>query len=101
MNDKINHWCIICGTGYHGCDSCDATGINSWKKHTDTNNHYKIYLIVNDYTYGILNKIQAREKLSKCDITGWEHFLPNVSVKISEILSEDKPKRKRIKKDNI
>lgn len=87
MTAKINHWCVICGTGYHGCDSCDAVGIHSWKKHTDTLNHYQIYFIINDYTYGILNKKQAREKLYHCDLTGWEHFLPNVRVLIAEILT--------------
>lgn len=87
MNKKLNHECLICGTKYHACDSCEEVRkIKTYKAITDTSNHYQIYLIVNDYCYKNISKEEAYKLLAKCDLNGKENFKPNVLKVINEIL---------------
>ena len=97
IDKKINHWCIVCGTGYHACDSCDETRFVTWRRLTDTSNHYEIRLIIDDYTSNVINKKQAREMLKKCDIKDYKSFLPHV-VKIIDDLLDDTDENKETKK---
>jgi hypothetical protein len=85
---KINHWCIICGTGYHACDSCDETKFTTWRRLTDTSNHFEIRLVIDDYTANVINKKTARKLLNKCDIKDYKNFLPHIVKIIDEILDD-------------
>lgn len=103
---KINHWCIVCGKGYHACNSCDdVKSFTPWKILTDTSNHYSIRLIIDDYTNNVIDKKKAKDMLKKCDLTGYKDFLPHVSKIISDILAyddhEENTRKLRIKKDNV
>lgn len=84
---KINHYCVICGVGYHACESCnELKNINLWQRFTDTSNHYRIFLILRDHHNKIINDKQAYEMLMKCDIRGHEKFNNNVSEHIKKII---------------
>lgn len=86
MNKKINHWCIICGQGYHACDSCEEVKtLQPWKRFTCTSNHYQIRLVIDDFVSKVINKEQAYAMLKKCDLKGWEDFPDNVKKVIKEI----------------
>lgn len=102
--NNINHYCVICGIGYHSCDSCnEAKKINLWEKFTDTSNHYRIFLILRDHHNKIIDNNQAYIMLSECDLTGYENFNKNVKSHIEMILlsvkekdlDTDKPKRRK------
>lgn len=104
MSD-INHYCVICGTGYHSCDSCnEIRKFKSWQKITDTSNHYKIYQILNDYSYKIISIKMAQELLNKCDVHDYKTFKPNIIKMIDEILSYkiEKPQQhKKQRKETV
>lgn len=104
--DKINSYCVICGTGYYCCISCPEQRDTSWRILTDTANHFKIYMIICDYRDKKISKEIAKEQLSKVDITGWENFKDGVNNLIAEILEEenttkDNIKKKKQKKDDL
>lgn len=85
--NNINHYCVICGTGYHACDTCnESKKINLWEKFTDTSNHYRIFLILRDHFNKIIDDKQAYEMLVKCDLKGYENFNKNISSHIKKIL---------------
>jgi len=63
--ENINHWCSVCGKGYHTCDSCRNTqSFTPWRSITDTIEHYKIHLIITDYQNGYMSKEEANKKLA-------------------------------------
>lgn len=90
LDNKINHWCIICGTGYHACNSCDEVkNFKPWRAFTDTIEHHKIKLVLDDYAAKIIDDKQAKEMLEKCDLTGYEDFVPHIANLIKRILACD------------
>ena len=95
VEKKINHWCIVCGKGYHACDSCDETKFITWRRLTDSSNHYEIRLVIDDYTSNVINKKQARKMLNKCDIDDYKTFLPHI-VKINSTEMIEKETKKEI-----
>lgn len=86
--DKQKCICIVCGNEYDTCACKSDERIGSWKKVCDTDNHYQIYLVINDYCYGNITKTKAKSMLGKLDVTGWEDFIPSVSKVIGEILGK-------------
>lgn len=98
VEKKINHWCIFCGKGYHACDSCDETKFMTWRRLTDSSNHYEIRLVIDDYTSKVINKKQARKMLNKCDIDDYKTFLPHIVKFIDEIL-DDTDEVKKVSKE--
>lgn len=100
--NELNHTCIICGKKYHACNSCDHTALNSWRSFFDTNEHYKIYCIINDYCRKVISKEQAKKLLAKCDLNNFENWVPEVVNTIKEI-KKDKfanSKNKKIENNN-
>ena len=53
---EANTNCILCGKPYHLCIICDSTKPDwkRWKTITDTENCYNIYVILNDYNFGVI-----------------------------------------------
>lgn len=98
MAQEINHYCIICGKGYHACDSCsEVKTFQPWRVLTDSSEHWKIYMTIKDFNDGIISKNEAAKQLQNCDLTDREHFKPSAKLSIDKILSDDK---KAIKKAN-
>ncbi|MCM1100156.1 MAG: hypothetical protein NC079_00605 [Clostridium sp.] len=70
MPGEINHWCVLCGKGYHACDSCSKSkAFTSWRVLTDTPAHYQIFMILKDYHNHIITGEEARNLLSDLDLS--------------------------------
>lgn len=94
-NKKINHWCALCGTGYHACDSCSKEKtITPWRSLTDTVEHYKVFMVLRDYKNNVINREKAQELLSGLDLSDKESYKDNAKSVLSDIYmvsTVDKP----------
>lgn len=101
-NNNVNVHCKICGHGYYSCNSClSQKTIKPWRSIVDSIEHYKIYLVIHEYTIS-KNKEKAKQALQSCDLLGLQTFNPEIKSVINEIMSEPqkiKPVSK-IKKSN-
>lgn len=89
MSDKnnITH-CKICNKGYYICHSCThQRNLKPWRTVTDTIEHYKIYLAIHGYSIS-MDKASAKAELKNCDLSGLEHFNPEIVSVIKEIMTE-------------
>ena len=70
MSKEINHWCVVCGKGYHACDSCNETkSFTPWRSLTDTIEHFKLFTILKDYNNKLIDKKEAKKMLSNIDLS--------------------------------
>lgn len=98
-NGKINHYCVICGKGYHACDSClEERQFTPWKTLTDTSNHFQIYSTLSMYNGNFIDKAEARKRLSRRDLRDKDTFKESVRNTIDEIMDEPKPTRRATKR---
>lgn len=88
MKDYNNAFCRICGSEYH---ICNCSYEESWRKVTDTAEHYQIFCIVRDYVNEIIDADKANSLLGKLDLTGSENFRPNIKEVLAKIKSKAKP----------
>lgn len=89
-NQKINHWCVVCGKGYHACDSCNKErSFTPWRVLTDTIEHYKIFMILKNYNNQLISKESAQEKLLSMDLTDMEFFKESAKKVLNQIFSVD------------
>ena len=88
MKDYNNAFCRICGSEYH---RCNCSSEESWRKVTDTAEHYQIFCIVRDYVNEIINADKANSLLGKLDLTDSESFRPNIKEVLAEIKNKAKP----------
>ena len=101
MTEKINHWCVVCGKGYHACDACDETkSFIPWRRITDTPEHYQVYLIIKQYRSGVMSKQQAKAMLSDIGVTDTKEFKDDVKKVLREILKAEKPKKNQDESQN-
>lgn len=78
----INSHCRICGKGYHRCN-CHSEG--SWRKVTDTSEHYQIFCVIRDYRNGVISAFRAKNLLAKMDLRERDSFVENVRQALDEI----------------
>ena len=98
-NKKINNYCIICGKGYHVCNSCaEEKQFTPWRTLTDTSDHFLIYTTLSQYNGGLITKEQARESLEKRDLRDKDTFKERVRNTIDEIMDEPKKARRTTKR---
>lgn len=89
MSKEINHWCVICGKGYHACDSCnEIKSFTSWRSLTDTIEHFKIFTILKDYNNKLISANEAKKLLSGIDLSDTDTFKPSAKKVLDEILRE-------------
>lgn len=88
MGEYNNSFCRICGTPYHRCN-CKSE--NSWRKVTDTAEHYKIFCVIRDYNNGVIDADKANELLGKLDLSGKNDFKEKVKEVLKEIADKKKP----------
>ena len=88
MKDYNNAFCRICGSEYH---RCNCSSEDSWRKVTDTAEHYQIFCVVRDYVNEIIDADKANDLLGKLDMSGSDKFRPNIKDVLSEIKSKAKP----------
>lgn len=99
MSNKINHWCVVCGKGYHACDSCNETkSITPWRSLTDTVEHFKLFTVLKDYNNKLINKTEARNLLSNIDLSGKDSFKDSAKNVLEDILKDDVVEPKKMKK---
>ena len=87
MGDYINHHCIICGKGYHSCDSCnEIKSFTPWRTLTDTIEHFQLYNVLQDYVTKRITKFEARKELDKFNLSDKDSFTESAKNCIDEIL---------------
>ena len=90
MSEKFNSVCDICGKPYRVCNSCkDIKSFTPWRTITDTMDHYKIFLVLSNYT-NTKDRARAKQALETCDLSELETFRPEIKAVIKEIMAEDK-----------
>lgn len=99
MAEKNNAYCDICGEPYYLCISCrDAMKANPWKIHCDTATHYQVYQVIHGFNTKVYTKEEARDKFKNIDLSDLETFRPHIKQIIVDILKEEKPVSKVVKK---
>ena len=99
MAEKINHWCVLCGTGYHACDTCDEIkSFVPWRKLTDTVMHYQVFTVLRDYVNKLISKAEAKEMLSRLDVSDRDNYKDSAKKVLDEIFAEDNVARKNSKR---
>ena len=104
MGKKNNRICCICGKEYHFCPTCSEDyNKPTWYAIFDTERCHDIYEICTNYRDGIITIENAKERLSKFDLSDLENFAEATKNQIKEILSykdETKPMDKLPKMAN-
>lgn len=86
---EINHWCVLCGTGYHACDSCNKEKtFTPWRTLTDTIEHYKIFTVLKDYNNKMIDRAKAKELLSGLDLSGKENYKESAKKVLADIYAD-------------
>lgn len=101
MAEKNNKVCIICKKEYHYCPNCKTDNDKpSWYAIFDGQNCYDIYEICTSYRDGVIDKKVAKERISKCDISGLDNFAESTKAQIKEITDakEVKIEEKKVEK---
>lgn len=99
MAKEINHWCVVCGKGYHACDSCNETkSFTPWRTLTDSIEHFKIFTILKNYNNKLIDKNEAKRLLSNMDLSDKDSFKDGSKKLLDEIFKEDVVVKKSTKK---
>lgn len=102
MSNEINHYCIICGKGYHACNSCnEIKTFTPWRALTDTIEHFQLYMVLQDYIDKKITKAEARKELSNFDLSEKDTFKDSAKNAINEILNTKAVKAKTKVKDEV
>lgn len=106
MSKEINHWCVVCGKGYHACDSCNETkSFTPWRSLTDSIEHYKIFTVLRNFNNKLISKEEARELLSTVDLSDKDSFKDSSKKVLDEIFKDDvvakMPRRKTVKNEEV
>lgn len=88
MPKEINHWCVVCGRGYHACDACDKTkSFTSWRSLTDSMEHFKIFTVLRNYNNKLIDKEEAKRLLSDIDLSDKDSYKDSAKRLLDEILN--------------
>lgn len=63
--------------------------LSPWKSHTDSPEHYKIFLLVKGYSTGVLNKKDCFNRLKNIDISDINSYKNEVKKVLEEILNSE------------
>lgn len=70
MAETLNHKCIVCGTAYHSCDSCQQIKTYTpWRTLCDSWEHYRIYLLIRTFQEGLDTTENIQSQLKKLGVT--------------------------------
>lgn len=89
--------CKVCGTEYDFCPHCAQ--VQSWRRHTDTADHYYLWLVLMTYQTDKDAKA-AYDALQKrgIDIRDVSEFKPNVRELLTEIKLATSARKGKVKK---
>ena len=83
---KLNRTCMVCKMQYYHCYSCPSDLQNpSWKSIFDNENCKDIFNILSRHGQGKITDEEAKELLSKCDLTKKDTFAENIKNHINQI----------------
>ena len=101
-NNKINNYCLICGKGYHVCNSCrEIKQFAPWRTVVDTVNCFQIYTTLSDYNAGVIDTDKAREQLQNCDLSEKNSFKERPKKTIDTIMGESRRASRRASKPPV
>lgn len=81
----------MCGTKYHHCDSCRVEDYHRpWLTICDTEQHYKLFRIVKDFSDGNISKYSAVKELKKIGVEkkNISEYKENIQNILNEIFSD-------------
>ena len=88
---EINHWCRICGKGYHACDDCDLKNFITWRAIACTPEHFQAYTILHEYDGSEESKEKAKDMLkSLSDVQAIGDYPETTRRLLNEIFAEKK-----------
>lgn len=87
--------CLVCGKEYETCNCSSDMRNSPWKAICDTSDHYQIYMILNDYAFGNIDKKAAKELLMKFDLSDYKNFKESAITLIDKILLEENNEKKK------
>lgn len=97
MAQKLDHKCIVCGTMYHACDTCQKIKtFTPWRTLCDTQEHYQVLLAIRSYESGLFTREEAAADIMKRGVKkgDYENWPAGTKQKLDEILAEPKKKKK-------
>lgn len=109
---KNNATCKVCGTSYRICGHCPTSASLSfqpWRRLCDTPDCYGVYLAVQGYNVGQIDKDEAKKELlkfnvlSKLELETFDSDMKKTIEKIMSVPNVDKKKSrwKGEKKDDM
>lgn len=79
--------CLCCGREYEVCPHCPtAVSYTPWRRLHCSAEHFKLFETAREYQNGTLSKADAKARLSRLDLTGYEHFGTQTGEVIQKIL---------------
>lgn len=97
MAAKLTHKCIICGTRYHSCDTCERIRTYTpWRTICDSFEHYKVYLALRAFDEGFDTKEQTRSALESLGVKKgtYDDWSSKTKEKLDKIFAEPKRSKK-------
>ena len=89
---KYERSCLCCGKKYSYCNNCwDYRNYPLWMNSFHDENCKNIFETCTDYNFKLITKEQAKEALSKCDLSDRANFSACVKRDLNTILAESKP----------
>lgn len=100
---KSNRKCILCGTEYTYCSGCQKDKSKPlWMGEFHEENCKIIFKTCVSFYMQHITKDQAKEILSKCDLSKQSTFTPTVQNQLAVIFAEDpKPVVEKIEKEPV
>ena len=95
---KVNRTCMLCKTEYTTCT--DKLKFSSFLEQFCNINHYTILNILNDYCNKNITIAEAKEKLSKCKLDGYEKFSDKYRILIDKIINHKENYEVNYEKDS-
>ena len=88
---KYERKCLCCGDSYSYCNNCyDFRNYPLWMNSFHNENCKNIFQTCTDYNFKLITKEQAKEALSKCDLSNRTNFSACVKRDLDVILAENK-----------
>ena len=103
MKARFNRKCILCKQGYSYCTSCrDDSHKPTWMKLYCSENCKDIFTTLNDFNFKLIDKDQAKEQLSKCDLTISlnDHYRGEIKAIINEVKKAEIKVKPQIKEES-
>lgn len=88
---KYERKCLCCGASYSYCNNCyDFRNYPLWMNSFHDENCKNIFETCTDYNFKLITKEQAKEALSKYDLSNRANFSACVKRDLNTILAENK-----------